>query len=99
MSDSVRVGILGYGVVGTATARILSKHATEIETRTGAPIEITRVAVGDVTLDRGLDLDRSSLTDDPWEVVRDPAIDVVVEVMGGIDPARALILEAISNKK
>jgi homoserine dehydrogenase len=86
-------------VVGSATARILSSHAAEIETRTGAPIQVRRVAVRDVSSDRGLDLDPSAWTADPWEVVRDPAIDVVVEVMGGIDPARELILEAIANKK
>lgn len=99
MSEPVKVGLLGCGVVGTATARILSSHAAELETRTGAPIEVARIAVRDRAVDRGLELDDSVWTTDPWEVVRDPSIDVVVEVMGGIDPARELILEAFSNKK
>ena len=99
MAEPVRVGLLGCGVVGTATARILLSHVAEIETRTGAPIEIARIAVRDTTVDRGLGLDRSVWTNDPWEVVRDPSIDVVVEVMGGIDPTRRLLLEAIASKK
>lgn len=99
MSEPVKVGLLGCGVVGSATARILSSHAAELETRTGAPIEVARIAVRDRAVDRGLEFDDSVWTTDPWEVVRDPGIDVVVEVMGGIDPARELILEAFSNKK
>jgi homoserine dehydrogenase len=99
MAEPVRIGLLGCGVVGSATARILSSHAAEIQTRTGAPVEVTRVAVRDTSGDRGLDLPASVWTADPWEVVRDPSIDVVVEVMGGIDPAKDLILEAMANKK
>lgn len=98
-AETVRVGLLGCGVVGSATARILLSHAAEIETRTGAPIEIARIAVRDVTLDRGLDVPGPVWTQDPWEVVRDPSIDVVVELMGGVEPARELILEAIATKK
>jgi homoserine dehydrogenase len=99
MSEPVKVGLLGCGVVGAATARILSSHAAEIETRTGAPIQVARVAVRDLTVDRGLSLDGSVWTSDPWEVVRDPGIDVIVEVMGGVEPARGLVLEAFANKK
>lgn len=99
MAEPVRVGLLGCGVVGTATARILSEHASQLETRTGAPIEVARIAVRDVSVDRGLDLGKSVWTNDPWEIVRDPSIDVVVEVMGGVEPALPLILEAIANKK
>jgi homoserine dehydrogenase len=99
MAQAVRVGLLGCGVVGTATARILSSHAAELETRTGAPIRVARIAVRDASIDRGLDVDRSVWTTDPSEVVNDPSIDIVVEVMGGVEPARTLILEAIANKK
>ncbi|MEA2516927.1 MAG: homoserine dehydrogenase [Actinomycetota bacterium] len=99
MAQPVRVGLLGCGVVGTATARILSSHAAELETRTGAPIRVARIAVRDASIDRGLDVDRSVWTTDPSEVVNDPSIDIVVEVMGGVEPARTLILEAIANKK
>ena len=99
MTEPVRVGLLGCGVVGTATARILLSHRAELETRTGAPIEIARIAVRDTSVDRGFDLDPAVWTSDPWDVVRDPQIDVIVEVMGGVDPARDLILEAIANKK
>jgi homoserine dehydrogenase len=60
---------------------------------------VARIAVRDASIDRGLDVDRSVWTTDPSEVVNDPSIDIVVEVMGGVEPARTLILEAIANKK
>ena len=92
MAEPVRVGLLGCGVVGSATARILVSHASELETRTGARIEVARIAVRDVSVDRGLHLPDAVWTTDPWEVVRDPSIDVIVEVIGGVEPARELIL-------
>lgn len=86
-------------MVGSSTARILSEHATELESRTGAPIQLVRIAVRDASKQRGLGLPAAVWTSDPWEVVRDPSIDVVVELIGGLTPARELILEAISQKK
>jgi len=99
MGEPVKVGLLGFGVVGSATARILVEYADDLRLRAGVPIELARVAVRDPSKARGFDLPREGVTTDPNEVVRDPAIDVVVEVMGGTDPARGLILEALANKK
>jgi homoserine dehydrogenase len=99
MTEPVRVGLLGCGVVGAATARILTGHASELLTRTGAPIELARVAVRDASKDRGFTLPREVWTTDAAAVVTDPSIDVVVEVIGGIEPARSLILDAIAHKK
>ena len=99
MTQVVRVGLLGCGVVGSATVSILSEHAAELQKRTGAAIEIGKIAVRDPARDRGLDLPVSVWTTDPSDVVSDPSIDVVVEVMGGVDPALPLLLEAIRNKK
>jgi homoserine dehydrogenase len=95
----VKVGLLGFGVVGSATARMLVEHADDLRLRAGVPIELARVAVRDPAKARGFDLPTEGVTTDPYEVVRDPAVDVVIEVMGGTEPARALILEAIANKK
>lgn len=99
MTQAVRVGLLGCGVVGSATVSILSEHAAELQKRTGAALEISRIAVRDRFKARGLGLPPSVWTTDPGEIVSDPSIDVVVEVMGGVDPALGLLLEAIGNKK
>lgn len=95
----VRVGMLGCGVVGSATARILQSHAEDIALRAGASIELRRVAVRDVAKVRPVSLARSAWTDDPFAVVRDPEIDVVVELIGGVDPARDLLVEAARRGK
>jgi homoserine dehydrogenase len=96
---SVRVGLLGCGIVGGATARILEAHAPELQQRAGTAIELRKVAVRSLSKPRPIDLPADMWTTDPWEVVKDPEIDVVVEVIGGIEPAKDLILEALNNGK
>ncbi|MDQ3963408.1 MAG: homoserine dehydrogenase [Actinomycetota bacterium] len=99
MTDPMNIGLLGYGIVGTSVARILSEHADELARRAGVPIQVAHIAVRDATKLRGFEPPGARFTTVPREVVTDPSVDVVVEVMGGTEPARALILEAIANKK
>jgi homoserine dehydrogenase len=99
MTKPVRVGLLGCGIVGGATARILSERPEELARRAGIPLELARVAVRSLAKPRVIELDPGVLTTDPWEVVRDPDIDLVVEAIGGVEPARDLILEAIRSGK
>ncbi len=99
MEQRVRVGLLGCGNVGTALVRLVHDHADLIEARSGVPLEIARVAVRDVTKDRGLALPARCFTDDGESVVTDPDIDIVVEVIGGIEPARSLIVSALMAGK
>ena len=99
MTEPVKVGLLGFGVVGSATARVIVEHAGDLTLRAGVPIELVKVALRDPGKARGFPLASDLVTSDPSDVVDDPAIDVVVEAIGGTDPARALVLEAISNKK
>ncbi|HZN12948.1 MAG TPA: homoserine dehydrogenase [Acidimicrobiales bacterium] len=99
MSDVVRVGVLGCGNVGGALVQILTTDAPAIAERTGLRLEVTRIAVRDVGKDRGLDLPADRFTADPFSVVNDPDIDVVVEIIGGIEPARSLILDALKAGK
>jgi homoserine dehydrogenase len=91
--------MLGCGVVGAATARILQSAADELRSRAGAPLELAGVAVRDITRRRDVDLPPELLSTDPWAVVTDPSVDVVVELIGGIEPARALIVEATRRGK
>jgi homoserine dehydrogenase len=99
VTNPIRVGLLGCGVVGAATARLLLEEAEELARRAGAPIELGLVAVRDVSKVRDVALPPGILTADARAVVTDPAIDVVVEVIGGIEPARDLLIEAAGNKK
>jgi homoserine dehydrogenase len=97
--EVVRVGILGCGNVGAALVRLLDDHAEEIAARAGARLVAGAVAVRNVARDRPVTLPEGVLTHDADAVVHDPAIDVVVEVVGGIEPARGLILDALKAGK
>jgi len=99
MAGTVRVGLLGLGNVGAPLARIIAEQADEIAARTGVHLEVAAVAVRSATKDREVDLPEGLLTTDAAAVVDDPTIDVVVEVIGGIEPARSLILAALGQKK
>jgi len=96
---TVRVGLLGCGNVGSALARLLLTDAGRIAERTGVALELVKVAVRSASKERDVPGVERLITTDPFGVVRDPAIDVVVEVMGGISPARDLVLEALRSGK
>jgi len=95
----VRVGVLGCGNVGAALVALVQERGEEISSRTGVTLEVAKVAVRSLTRKRPIDLDDSILTRDSGELVSDPSIDVIVEVIGGIEPARELILTALANGK
>jgi homoserine dehydrogenase len=96
-ADHLIVGMLGCGTVGSGVARIMLDHADRISDRIGMPVRLGPVAVRDATRPRDVALDR--LTTDPHEVTTDPDVDIVVEVIGGIEPARSLIVEALEAGK
>ena len=95
----IKVGLLGCGTVGGGVVQLLRANATYIEARVGAPIDIAKVLVRDPNKERVPELDRSRVTTDAKAVLDDPSIDVVVEVMGGVDPAREHLGAAISAGK
>ncbi len=94
---TLRIGLLGCGTVGTGVVRLLEEHADQIAARLGARLELGPVAVRNP--DRPREVDLPVVTDDPRKVVGDPDVDIVVEVMGGLDPARALVTQAMENGK
>jgi homoserine dehydrogenase len=94
----IRVGLLGAGVVGEGILRLLRDNASSIETRLGAPIEVAKVVARDRDKARR-DVDPSLLSFEPSDVLDDPSIDVVVEVIGGLDPAGEFLRRAIENRK
>ena len=95
---TLKIGMLGCGNVGSQVARLLKDDQRELSTRSGAQLELKKIAVRDTSAKRE-NVDASLLTTDAHSVVTDPEIDIVIEVMGGIEPARALILEAFANGK
>ncbi|MDP5003026.1 MAG: homoserine dehydrogenase [OM182 bacterium] len=95
-SKTLKVGICGYGTVGSGTLALLQGNAKEITRKTGVEIEIYRVA------SRSLQVDIAGVTHsgtDPFEVANDPEVDVIVEAMGGFDPAYDVVHKALENGK
>jgi len=97
--QSINVGIIGFGTVGTGTARILLENAELIKRRLGAPVILKKISDLDIKKDRGLKLTGVQLTTNVQDVLADPDIDIVVELIGGYKPAKEFILEAIKKKK
>lgn len=97
--DKVSVGIIGFGTVGTGTARILLENSSLIKRRTGIDFVLKRIADLDITRDRGIKIPEDVLTTDANALINDPDIDIVVELIGGIRPAKDFMLQAIKNKK
>jgi homoserine dehydrogenase len=96
---TIRVGLLGCGVVGSALVELLAGRGDDIEARTGVRFQLGPVAVRSLDKARVAGLDPSQLTTDADEVVDDPDVDVVVELMGGIEPARTLVAKALAAGK
>jgi homoserine dehydrogenase len=97
--DVVRVGLLGCGHVGSALVRLITENGDAIEGRTGVRLQVEKVAVRNLSRERDVALPASAFTNDAHAVVADPDVDVVVEVIGGIEPARELIVEALQGGK
>ncbi len=99
MTRQIRLGVLGCGNVGAALVELVGAQSAAIEARTGVRLEVARVAVRNLSAPREVQLPDGVLTRDAFDVVNDPSIDVVVEVIGGIEPARELITTALRNGK
>ncbi len=95
---TLKVGMLGCGNVGSQIARLLVANKADLASRAGAQLELVKVAVKDFKAKRD-GIATSLLTDDPFSVVNDPEIDLIIEVIGGISPAKELILAAFKNGK
>ncbi|MFN3255677.1 MAG: homoserine dehydrogenase [Ilumatobacter sp.] len=95
----MRIGVLGCGNVGAALVDLVRTQADTVEQRTGIRLEVARVAVRNMSAPRDVEIDDGILTRDASAVVNDASIDLVVEAIGGIEPARGLILDALKNGK
>jgi len=94
----LKVGMLGAGVVGGQVARLLVEQNSDLAARSGSQLQLVAISVKDLKKPRpGLTNSGVSVTSDGESIVNDPQIDIVIEVMGGIEPARSLILQALKN--
>ena len=98
MDKIVQIGLLGFGTVGTGVVRVLTDNSQLIAQRAGTAITINKILVRDLNKKRALST-AAELTTDPAAVIGDPEIDIVVELLGGEEPARTLMLEALNRGK
>ena len=96
MTESLKVALLGGGTVGSQVARLMASTGHHLAARAGAPLELVGVAVRDTSRHRD-GIDDELLTDDPAALVARPDVDIVVEVMGGMDPTYDLLLDAMAH--
>ncbi len=93
------VGLIGFGTVGSGLVKILQKNRAVIDERLGVKVRLKAIADKDLRSRRPVRVDRKLLTRDARAVLRDPGIDIIVELVGGFEPARSFILEAVRNGK
>lgn len=96
---AVKIGILGLGTVGGGVVNVLNRNSAEISRRTGREIIVTRASVRDLDRARICDAKDINLTTDSYAIIRDPEIDIVLELIGGVGLAKELVLQAIENGK
>lgn len=97
--NTVKVGLLGFGNVGTGTYQTLQMNKKHIQETSGVDIEITKVLVNDVNKKRAVETPDGVLTSNADDILTNPDIDIVVEVLGGIEPATSYMLKALENGK
>jgi len=95
----IGIGLIGFGTIGTGVVRVLREHAADIRARLGVPLRLARIADLDIRSDRGVKIPRDVLTTDARALIQDPAVDIVVELIGGQEPARTFQLEALKAGK
>ncbi|QTH44064.1 homoserine dehydrogenase [Cohnella sp. LGH] len=95
----IKIGLLGLGTVGTGVVKIVEGHQDDLSNQVGSPISIAQILVKDRRKTRSIPIEAAKLTEDPWDIVRNPDIDIIVEVMGGIAQTKEYILEALERGK
>ena len=99
MKPQINIGMIGLGTVGVGTLKVLLENKSEIERKIGSRLEVIKISDLDITTDRGVQFDKSILTTDVNEVIDNPDVDIVVELIGGVHPAKEFIMRALKNGK
>lgn len=95
----VNIGLIGFGTIGAGVVKLLKKNGTLIQQKTGIKLVIRRIADLDIVTDRGVKVDKDVLTTNVNDILNDPKIDIVIELIGGYKPAKEFILKAIGSGK
>jgi len=98
-NNIIKIGILGLGTVGSGVFKLLKEQDNDLAWKVGSKLEIAKILVKDVNKKRNLEIDKSLLTDNWEEIINDPEIKIIVEVMGGIEPAKSYVLQALKAGK
>ncbi len=99
MKKDIKVGLIGFGTVGASAVRIINENNSKVSTRAGGKVIVKWIADKDITTDRGVKIDKKILTTDAYKIINDPEIDIVVELIGGLEPAHTFIIAALNNGK
>tara|TARA_B100000686_G_C16734347_1_gene942691 strand:+ start:190 stop:1497 length:1308 start_codon:yes stop_codon:yes gene_type:complete len=96
---TIKLGLIGFGTVGSGVLKILAQIQPVIEKKLGVSLKLVKIADLDIKTDRGVPIAPNILTKDSDEILNHPEIDIVIELIGGLEPARTFVLKAISNGK
>jgi len=99
LKDAINIGMIGFGKVGAGAAAILYENSASIRRKVGSALRVAKIADLDITTPRPVNVDPGILTTDADEIINDPGIDIVVETIGGVNPARDFIRRALENGK
>jgi homoserine dehydrogenase len=97
--QDIKIGLVGFGTIGAGVVKLLAKNAALLEEKLGARLSLKKIADLDITTDRGVSVAEGVLTTNVDEVLSDPEISIVIELIGGYEPARSFVLKAIANGK
>lgn len=96
---TISIGLIGLGNIGTGVVRLLEQNQKLIAQKLGAKLVLKKIADIDIVSPRGVNIPKRLLTTDARDILKDPDISIVIELMGGYEPARTFVLEAIKNGK
>lgn len=97
--NGISIGLLGLGTVGSGVVKIIKNHQDKLMHQVGCPVSIKKILVKDLHKQREVEVDFSLITTDPYEVINDSEIDVIIEVMGGVEETKEHLLNALKNRK
>jgi homoserine dehydrogenase len=97
--EPIKVGLLGFGTVGAGVVKVFQANSDVLARRLGSPLQLVRIADLDISTPRAVSVEAALLTTDAAAVLDDPAISIVIELIGGYEPARTFVLRAIANGK
>ena len=95
----VKIAVIGFGTIGSGVAKLLLEHGDRISRRAGRPLELVRIVDKDLVRPRNVSVPRQLLTDDIDSVIQDPSISIAVELIGGLEPARSIVLSLLEHGK